>query len=85
MSKVLANVGHSVSVALPHKLRKRLNLIYRKGNYTGGVADMVRDLLAEAADRRILQMDPRISEALAGGRNANSCISAVEQKQLTCP
>ena len=56
-------VGRSIYTALPYKLRRNLNLIYRNGEWAG-VAPMIRELLQEAVDRRILQMNPKVSESL---------------------
>lgn len=61
--KRLEIIGHTISATLPYKLRRKLNLIYQRGKYAN-IAVMARELLEEATDRRILQMNPKVSEKL---------------------
>lgn len=54
MMKKRTFISYSITTAVPDPLRKKLNLIYQRGKYEDvGVAQFIREMLNEAADRRI--------------------------------
>jgi Arc/MetJ-type ribon-helix-helix transcriptional regulator len=78
-------VSYSITTALPEPLRRKLEVLYRDGGFKG-VAELVRELLNEATDRRLLaRKTVRTSCDPFNDPRWEGCICLQDEHHKDCP